>query len=129
MHKLQKLFDKVKSPTDRMKVRATMAQKEVENISEVARHFRVTRQTIHNWLNTPEKYISDPVSRPGSKRGRSWKWTIEMDTLLERSLKKHPHEFGISISNWTIPVLILHFYQETGLQFSRATFPRKLHNL
>lgn len=114
------------SENSRNKVLAAIAVKENMSVTEIARFFKVSRQTIYSWLNTPKDMIIHPEIHH-KPMGRPAKWTKSMDRLLDRCLQKKPFELHLPALNWTIPVLIRFFVQKTGIKFSHSTLQRKLH--
>lgn len=127
LRRLRSVLKKVFSDSDRNKILAAIGIQEGRTVTEIAHFFQVSRQSIYTWLGTPEQYFLDPNTRPLDLRGRPSRWTKEMDRLLEKCLRKRPFDFGMSALNWTIPVLITYFFNETGYKFSISTFHRKLH--
>jgi transposase len=122
---LRKMLNNIISSHGRNKILAALALEEGRTVTEVARLFGVTRQTIYNWLETSKRdFVESP---PRNRMGRPPKWTRSMDRLLDKSLKHRPNELGLPALNWTIPVFVTYFYRETGHKFSGSTFHRKLH--
>ena len=126
-HQLRQLLRQIREDRGRNKVLAALAVQEKRNVAEIARFFKVSRQTIYNWLDTPKDFILNPRRRHGKPMGRPVKWNKSMDRLLDRCLRKKPFELGICALNWTIPALITCFSLKTGASFSHSTFQRKLH--
>lgn len=124
---LRYILNQIHDTKNRNKVLAALALQENKSVSEIARFFKVSRQTIYNWLDTPKDFITSPQRLCQKPMGRPAKWNKSMDRLLDKCLQKKPFELGISSLNWTIPDLITYFSLNAGVSFSHSTFQRKLH--
>ena len=99
-------------------------------VSDVARWFSVTRQTLYNWGDRflqsqfrPESLAND--SRPG----RPTHWDAELTSFLAATMQYSPRRFGYPNANWTIELLQDHLVNNAGQWFSDDTIRRQLHQL
>jgi transposase len=68
-----------------------------DTLEEVARHLRVTRQTVSNWIGRFEARADLPLEErlsDGARRGRPPTALEIIDPLIEEVIAQDPREFG-----------------------------------
>jgi len=75
------------------------------SVTDIARMLRVSRQSVHRWLDAYCE-SSDPDALLDDERsGRPRRWSEECSAWLEAFLKHSPAELGYAAVNWTTPLL------------------------
>jgi transposase len=109
------------------RVQAVLRVAEGVPISSTARTLRLSRRSLHRWMNVylrrhqPEDLLDAP--RPGRPR--------EADgldeTRLAELLAQDPRTLGYRATTWTVPLLTTHLQQQCGCPVSERTLRRRLH--
>jgi transposase len=97
-------------------------------VSDVAREFGVSRQTLYNWSHRFRKSASQDL-RDRDREGRPTVWTGERTQKLELALDAMPREFGFEAVGWTAELLQTYLNQELGFDVSLTSIRRQLHTL
>ncbi|OGG43829.1 MAG: hypothetical protein A3F84_20250 [Candidatus Handelsmanbacteria bacterium RIFCSPLOWO2_12_FULL_64_10] len=105
------------------RAQALLWVEEGEPVSRVAEHLRVSRQSIHNWVNWLKhrngrivKRIEDQA-RSGRPRTKSDMLDEEMSLLLQTD----PSAFGYQATGWTNPLLRDYYNKQHRLNVSHQT--------
>ena len=74
---------------------------EGRSITEVARIFRVSRQSVYEWRR---RYREEGIDGLRVRPGRGRKPTADLEEL-ERYVRQSPREFGVARTRWTLATL------------------------
>jgi transposase len=111
----------------RVRALTLLAVNEGKPVAEAAQWFRVTRQTIHNWIQGVKKEPIEDVLTDHRGPGRPRLCTPEGSRVLRQALKRSPQAFGYPNTSWTLPLLQQHLEERADLELSRDTLRRQLH--
>jgi transposase len=97
---------------------------EGETVSRVAELLRVSRQTVHNWVQrSHEREGSDLRSRlaDAPRQGRPPSASGIIDPLIAEVIDEDPREFGYHFTVWTAPLLREYLRQRHGIAVSQRS--------
>jgi transposase len=95
-----------------------------ETINEVAELLRVSRQTVHNWLQRfQERDGLDLHARlaDAPRQGRPPSALGIIDPLIAAVIDKDPRKFGYHFTVWTAPLLREYLQQVHGIAVSQKS--------
>lgn len=104
----QELEGKLNQTNDAALFRRLVALLEVDegcSISQVARQLRVSRRSIHRWMErfASQRRVQALEHQPG--QGRPLKWNKDCESLIESALAQPPVQMGYRANGWTLPLL------------------------
>jgi transposase len=98
-------------------------------IAQIARMLGVTRQSVHNWIESyTHSYDPGDLFDEG-RSGRPSLWTEDLRALLRRLFEQAPDQLGYFAVNWTIPLLQEHIEHGSGQWLADDTIRRELARL
>jgi len=112
--------------------RRTLAVLEVARgrpVAPVAEQLGVSRQAVHNWLDTCRRGRDPRALADAPRSGRPSVWDGRLARLLGAALAGAPDDWGYPAVNWTAPLLREHLRREGGRPVADATLRRQLHGL
>jgi len=98
---LERTSRKAKKPYMRIKALVLLNIADGLRVTQTAKVFRVSRQTIHEWMN---RYEEEGIAGLYVRLGRGRKATVNYEEL-ENYVRQSPRNFGISRTRWTLAAL------------------------
>lgn len=128
----ERLEQQLKETQDARVFRRTLAVLQYDEdrpISQIAGMLRVSRRSVHRWIEAYGQSRSPSCLGDGRRSGRPCRWTKTCSAWLKTVLARSPEEFGFFATNWTVPLLQGQLEQYLGEWFSDDTVRRQLHDL
>jgi transposase len=128
----QRLEQQLRQTLDARVYRRTLALLELDRgkpLSQVAELFRVSRQSVYNWVSD---YLQtcDPDSLADRDRpGRPGCFDEELREVLRCLLRLSPNQLGYPHTAWTVPILLQALEHDAGVRPSERTLRRELDRL
>jgi transposase len=82
----------------RVKALALLSLADRRPVCDVARTFRVSRQTLYNWQR---RHARDGIAGLGIRPGRGRKSAVDLEQVKD-TVRRSPREFGIARTRWTL---------------------------
>jgi transposase len=109
------------------RLQAVLRVAEGDSIGSVARLIKVSRRSVHRWVQVyrqrhqPEDLLDAPrAGRP--REAEDW-----AEAKLAELLAQDPRTLGYRATTWTVPLLTTYLRQECGGPMSERTLRRRLH--
>ena len=128
----KRLEQQLKSTQDARVYRRALAILEVsrgQSINHVARSLGVTRQSIHNWIDSYCEAYAVAALEDAPRSGRPSLWTEDSKAVLKTLLDHRPEQFGYFAVSWTVPLLQEQLERSIGTHLSDDTIRRGLRGL
>jgi transposase len=128
---LENIIRHLPGARERARAQAVLWVAQGQPVVEVAELLRVSRQTIHNWIERFQerdgalatRFLDAPRSgRPAAAKG-------QLPFLLARAFDQAPRDLGYHSSGWTAPLLVAYLEDQHGLPVSTSTVRRVLDEL
>lgn len=126
----RRLEAQVRSAREAGLYQRTLAVLEVASgqpVARVARLLRVSRRSVHNWLDA-YRAGHDPQALQDHRGGGGARALTEASQdLLLAALEDSPQDWGYPAADWTVPLLCEHLARRGGGRVSDDTLRRQLH--
>lgn len=111
------------------RILAVLNAEEENSVAHAARTLKVSRQSVHKWINALQSGSSIRVLRTQARSGRPSIWSKRAIRILRNSFKHPPDYWGYRATDWTVSLLQDRLLRVGKLSVGEEALRKKLHEL